>query len=434
MLAFMEIRQQRLAIHPARTVADWSLANQASPRHRRATAPTPKSGQVSKYGQGGKITDGDPRDLPAQEIAAVLRMPPDILLPTTSDKRVVVASNLPAVSSYYAGRDADIRAALERHAAIYRRQAEKLLSKRELRAAVEIATRRRKEFYASNLALGSDTKKQEVNRRKFRRLVDRDLAGAVPKLRELRALAEAAQADHEKLTSTLFHRTVPGPFPISPGELLPLEPMVQEVRPPFPLFDVSQQNFFPEVRDQSFAVPSIGHVINDLRVSEDESTSVLNGIFGLKALSGIISRSGCGFNFSTPTGGRLRIMAELQCFQPRVSMSLQDNFGFSSGQVAVSVNIHALIVRGTDILDLSQTLLANGLKSDGSDLSATLEPLDDTTPFTFDVTTEDVFEPGTDVQIIAGSEFLAYTALDDMKATVNALLWSRVNKIAVVMV
>jgi hypothetical protein len=367
-------------------------------------------------------------------MTAMQRMPPDILLPTTSDERVQVASNLPAVSSYYAGRDADIRAAFERHAAIYRRQATKLLSKRELRAAVDIATRRRKEFYASNLALGSDPKKREVNRRKFRRLIDRDLARAVPKLRDLRALARAAQADHEKLTSTLFHRTVPGPFPISSGELLPLEPVVHEVRPPFPLFDVSQQNAFPQVRDHSLALPDIGHVINDLRVSLDESTSVLNGIFGLDALAGIISRSACGFNFSTPTGGRLRIMAELQSFLTRVSMSLQDNFGFSSGRISVSVNIHALIVRGTDILDLSQTLLADGLKSDGSEVKAILEPLDETTPFTFDVTTEEVFEPGAAVQIIAGSEFLAGTALDDMKATVNALLWSRVNKIAVAMV
>lgn len=363
----------------------------------------------------------------------MLRMPPDILFPPASDNRGEVGSNLPAVSSYYAGRDDEIRAALERHAAIYRRQARKLLPKRELRAAVDIATRRRKEFYASNLALGSDARKREVNRTKFRRLIDRDLGRVVPRLRELRALARAARSDHAKLTSTLFHHAVPGRFPFSPGTLPPLEPMVREVSPPFPLFDVSQQNTFPQVRDHSFAVPSIGHVINDLRVSRDESTSVLNGVFGLDGLSGIISRSGCGFNFSPPAQGRLRIMAELQNLHSRVSMSLQDNFGFSSGQVSVAINIHALIVRGTNILALSQTLLANGLQSHGSDLSATLEPLDDTTPFTFDVTTEDVFEPGADVQIIVGSEFTAFTALDDMKATVNALLWSRVNKIAVVM-
>jgi hypothetical protein len=358
-------------------------------------------------------------------------MPPNILVAPTSNKDVEVGSNVPAVSSYYARRDADIRAAFEQHAAIYRRQAKKLLSKRELRAAADITARRRKEFYASNLALGSEARKHEVNRTKFRRLINRDLARAVPKLRELRTLARAAQRDHEKLTSTLFHRTVPGRFPISPGEFLPLEPVVQQVTPPFPLADVSQQNFFPEVRDNSFAVPSIGHVVNDVRVSRDESTSVLNGILGLDALSSIISRAGCGFNFSLPTQGRLRIMAELQCLHSRVSMSLQDNFGFSSGRVFVSVNIHALIVRGTGILDLSQTLLTNSMISHGSELSANLEPLDDTTPFTFDVTTDNVFDAGADVQIIAGSEFFAAITLDDMKATVNALLWYRVNKVAV---
>ena len=45
----------------------------------------------------------------------------------------------------------------------------------ELRAAVDIITRRRTEFYASNLALGSKAKKAEANRTKFRRLIDRDL-------------------------------------------------------------------------------------------------------------------------------------------------------------------------------------------------------------------------------------------------------------------
>ena len=362
----------------------------------------------------------------------MLRMSPDIIFAPTSDKGVEVGSNVPALSSYFARRDADMRAAFERHAAIYRRKAEKLLSKREWRAAADIAARRRKEFYASNLALGSEARKQEANRKKFRRLINRDLARAVPKLRELRALARAAQRDYEKLTSTLFHRTVPGRFPISPGELSPLEPVVPEVKAPFPLADVSQQNTFPQVRDNSFAVQSIGHVINDVRVSRDENSAPL--IFGLDGVAGIISRAGCGFNFSPPTRGRLRIMAELQSLHSRVSMSLQDNFGFSSGHIVVSVNIHALIVRGTDILALSQTLLTNGLVSHGSELSATLEPLDDTTPFTFDVTTEDVFEPGGDLQIIAGSEFVAGTALDDMKATVNALLWYRVNKIAVGMV
>jgi len=254
----------------------------------------------------------------------------------------------------------------------------------------------------------------------------------VPKLREVRALARAAQRDYQKLTSTLFHRTVPAGFPISPGELPPLEPVVQEVRPPFPLSDVSQQNSFPHVRDNSFTVQSTGDVINDVRVSRDENTAPL--FFGLEGVSSIISRAGCGFNFSPPTGGRLRIIAELQSLHSRVSMSLQDNFGFSSGEIVVFVNIHALIVRGTHVFDLSQTLLANGLTSDGDDVSGTLEPLDDTTPFTFDVTTEDVFEPGGDVQIIAGSEFIAGTSLDDMEATVNALLWYRVNKIVVGMV
>ena len=92
-----------------------------------------------------------------------------------SDKASQAGSNLPAVSSYYAGRDADIRAAYERMRQPTVAQARKRLSKRELRAAVDIVTRRRRRCYAASLASGR-CRKREVTRTKFRRLIDRELA------------------------------------------------------------------------------------------------------------------------------------------------------------------------------------------------------------------------------------------------------------------
>jgi hypothetical protein len=47
------------------------------------------------------------------------------------------------------------------------------------------------------------------------------------------------------------------------------------------------------------------------------------------------------------------------------------------------------------------------------------------------VTTDEIFETGAAVQIVAGSEFNCGCRLDDMESSVNALLWSQVKKITV---
>ena len=77
---------------------------------------------------------------------------------------------------------------------------------------------------------------------------------------------------------------------------------------------MSQQNTFPQVRDHSFAVPSIGHVANDLRVSLDESTSFLNGVFASTGL--LASSAGPVVALTSPRRlqGRLRI--GLSCSAP----------------------------------------------------------------------------------------------------------------------
>ncbi len=346
-----------------------------------------------------------------------------------SNGRSKVGTNVRALRDAHLQRNAAARAAFERHLGRFRREAKRLLGRSELRAAVAVAERIRREYQATALEHGSDPARWAASQAKHRKQVRRELGKAIPKLRALRALAAEARVGFHAVADSVLRRTYPGGFPLHVGELLPADPVAREVTEPYPLFDVSQQNVFPSLRDQSFALPAIGQVVNDVQVSMDEHTAVLNGVFGLDAIASIISRSGCGFNFTVPATGRLHIVAEVQVLHSRVNMSLQDNFGFSSGSVFAAANLYAQVVRGSAVIDLAQTVIARSLESDGDDVSTTLPTLDNTVPITFDVTTEDVFDAGTDVQILVGSEFVAATSLDDMKASVSALLWCDVKKI-----
>jgi len=110
---------------------------------------------------------------------------------------------------------------------------------------------------------------------------------------------------------------------------------------------------------------------------------------------------------------------------------LTDNFGFSVGEIYADASLYLDIVRGSKITHLSTILVEKILESDGDDISTTLPALDDPAPYVIDVTTDEIFEAGAAVQIIAGSQFNAGARLDDMKASVNALLWSQVKKITV---
>lgn len=204
----------------------------------------------------------------------------------------------------------------------------------------------RREYQSATLHHGSDATRGAAIQAKFRKQVRREFGKAMPKLGALRELSAEARAGFQAVASSVLHRTYPGHFPLHVGDILPADPVAREVTEPYPLFDVTQQNVFPRVRDQSFAIPAIGHVVNDVQVSMDEHTAVLNGVFGLNALASIISRSGCGFNFTVPATGRLHIVAEVQHLHSRGSLSLQDNFGFSSGSVFAAANLYAQIVRG----------------------------------------------------------------------------------------
>jgi hypothetical protein len=316
----------------------------------------------------------------------------------------------------------------------YQRAAKKLFSKADLRTASAIMRRLQHESRVANIKLGPDASKWEANNLKLRARVQRELGKALPQMREWRAVTADFQRDYQQLIQAQLAWPRAGDVHIDFGEIAPPDSgNTQEFFPPFGLHDVSieEATNYPEVKDHSFAIPSSGHVVNNLELEYDDDTSILNGFFGLYLPVYGWSRAGCGINYVVPTTGRLRIGAALRNFHSRVKMSLEDNFGFSMGRVYGSANLYVEIVRGRNITTLSETLVEKTLESDGDDTSTTLPNLDDTVPFSIDVTTDETFEAGAAVQILAGSEFVSGCMLDDMVANVKALLWSQVQKITV---
>ncbi len=323
---------------------------------------------------------------------------------------------------------------LKRLVAQYQRASKKFFSRADRRAADEIVKRVRHEYFAANLKQGPDALSWVANQSAFRRRLQRALARALPQVREWRKLTTAFQRDYQKLIQAQSLRPRAGDIQVTPDSgVRPESHTLQEFLPPFGVHDVAIEELtnFPDVEDHSFAIPGNGHVVNNLELEYDDSTSFLNGIFGLYLPVYGWSRAGCGTNYVLPQAGRLRIGAVLRNFHTRVTLSLEDNFGFSMGRVYGSANLYVDIVRGRNVTTLSQTLVEKTLESDGDDTSTTLPQLDDTTPYSIDVTTDETFPAGTAVQILAGSEFVSGCRLDDMVANVKALLWYQVQKITV---
>lgn len=335
------------------------------------------------------------------------------------------------LAKFHAKEFNEIVSALTAHREIHRQEAAKLVSRRELLRAIKLSERTREEQDAANFGVGPQAAAWRANKAKSAKEVARELSKNVRGFKQLRRLARVAQQDFDRLARKSFAVTLSKQVGFKIGQLPELQSAAEVFAPPFSVFDVSENNAYPNQRNDSLALPRIGHVLNNLHVSLDEHTSILNGIFGLDGLAFVINRAGCGFNFTVPRRGRLRIITELQHFFTRIRLTLSDNFGFSSGEVSGSSLIYINIIRGAKVVELAQTMVFDGLISHGSDLTTVLPSPKIGTIFTFNVTTEEIFEAGTDLQIIAGCQFRSGATVDDMEAIADALLWHKVRRIAV---
>ncbi|HEX9274867.1 MAG TPA: hypothetical protein VGA51_00515 [Casimicrobiaceae bacterium] len=80
---------------------------------------------------------------------------------------------------------------------------------------------------------------------------------------------------------------------------------------------------------------------------------------------------------------------------------------------------------------LPTLLRSTGLISHGSDLSFSESDIDDTVPFTITATTDERFNANESVLVLAGSNVLIHTVLDDMHCKVDAVLWWQLQKLCI---
>jgi len=150
----------------------------------------------------------------------------------------------------------EMRKSFQRHADEYRAAAKKLFSKADLSTATAIVDHLRREYHTSNLKLGSDAEKLEANKTKLRKHVQRELARALPKLREWRGLARAFEREYQKLVFAHVNRHAQRDFHIDLGEPA-LSETAQEFVPPYPLYDASIYDVTDfDVHDQSSRRPA----------------------------------------------------------------------------------------------------------------------------------------------------------------------------------
>jgi hypothetical protein len=328
------------------------------------------------------------------------------------------------------GRQAELhdRLARERH-----RHSSKLFSKRDLRLISKIASEVVGEWRQASVSVGGDSARiaelKTAARRKFDRLVGREF----PNYAKARALRRAQLREHGKLSASALANFANVHTHIDWADITATLTDCAAFVPPFTSFDVQTiadpGDFI--VRDDSFAKPEIGHLVNNFDYDQNENTSFSAGLWGLLTHAFGSNWAACGIPFTTPKEGRLQISAVLRNFYNKVMFSVTDKFGFSSADVDIFLQLFVVVVRGTNVIFLPTLLRSTGLISHGSDLSFSESDIDDTVPFTITATTDERFNANESVLVLAGSNVFIQTVLDDMHCKVDAVLWWQLQKLCI---
>jgi hypothetical protein len=317
------------------------------------------------------------------------------------------------------GKDSELHDKLARE---YHRQSGKLFSKKDLRLMSKIASEVVGEWRQVSVRVGGDSARiaelKTAARRKFDRLVGR----ALPNYAKAKAMRRAQLREHGKLSANALAGFHDAHNHIDWGDLTATLTDCAEFVPPFTSFDLQSiagpGDFI--VRDDSFAKPEIGHLVNNFDYDQNKNGHAHASNW-----------AACGVAFTTSKEGRLRISAVLRNFYNKVMFSVTDKFGFSGAEVHISLQLFIAVVRGTDVIFLPTLLRSTGLVSHGSDLSFSESDIDDTVPFTITATTDERFNANESVLVLAGSNVLIQTAIDDMHGKVDAVLWWQLQKLCI---
>jgi hypothetical protein len=322
----------------------------------------------------------------------------------------------------------------ERLAREERRRLAGLLTKRELGSLRKLAAAARNDMREAIIDCGGDVAAIAAARAAARRKLDRAFAREAPGYSRWRTVRRAALRAHGKLLDAQGAAAPGGRDHLAWGNVgvRPADPLRTFV-PPFTTFDVQMINFGDEViRDDSFARPQIGHLVNNFDYDDDQDTSIVAGAFGILPPNFATSRAMCGAGFTTPASGFLEMAGVFRNVYYRAMLSVEDSAGFSSAVTGISVGFCFTILRGNgDVIEASTTLRNARLDSGGGDGSIVDTGIDDQTPITASVLMPLPLDANESVLVLAGAEVTIASMLDDMHCRGNALAWWMLSELRV---
>jgi len=131
---------------------------------------------------------------------------------------------------------------------------------------------------------------------------------------------------------------------------------------------------------------------------------------------------GVGGTYTMPKTGILEVLVVAQNTRSHLEASIEDNFGWSEGQVEMNAGVYLNVLHPNNI-EISETVLTTlSLSTGGDDVHKQQQNLQTSIPFQVTLRSTGAFAQGETVQLVAGSMVTSLTYLDDMTANQNLLV------------
>jgi hypothetical protein len=321
---------------------------------------------------------------------------------------------------------------LDQLALAYRRQLKRLVPVREARAATAALAAIREKWHLANAnARDVDPAKWEARRKAAVVEARRACAALLSNYAAIRKLQAIYRRQRRQLDRLWFQRVVGTDGANAWGG--PRAPAVGDPDEVITRFNAENvwQDCWPEnsiVTENSLARASIGTVINNFHFDQDNSTVTFLG-FDLPGFRRNTSFAAVGADFKMPRDGTLRISAQLANYYNRITMSLSDLTGISSGRVRVTPSLFISVARLDQVETMDKLLLNETLDDEDSSWFSVLPDMERS--YTWERQTSTAYQKDETVTIFVGCKVHIHSTLDDMNAKVNALLWWQLKKLSV---
>lgn len=327
----------------------------------------------------------------------------------------------------------------------WRARFRKLFSKADLRVAAELIAQTRHGLRVANLKSGSATAAWDENKVRARKRLERALTRALPGYREwrrqLRAKLRAPAAPGPSSIAFApggldIHVGIDDVVPADAGVLAPADPGLMVFTPPFGNYEVISEWAMEttiSTPDRSFALPDIGHFVNDFEFTLSDDGAVREAL-GINVRAWVLAWAACGIHFRVPSQGRLKMTALVRNFFNHILLSVRDQVGFSEATLEVGVDLYIdLLVDEHIVESLHKPLLKVRITSGGGEHTYLMPDLDTQTPYFIYATSERTYDPGENIEILVGCRIAVDSEIDDMTTHVRPLLWWKLEHLTVKM-